>query len=488
MFDFIVVLTLISHPDFRKPSVARLLLFALTLFAKFNLRLTRPMGLQYYMRRIIGIFLALSLILASIHTSAQSVNDSMLQDASLQNCIQYALRHQPSLQQSLLDEEITERQIKTKLADWYPQLNFNYNLQHNFQVQTSVIGGNPIKLGVDNTSSAQFAFTQTIFNKDVLLASRSAKDVRTRIRQLTTGNKIDITVTVSKAFYDVLLTEQQIKLLDEDITRLERSLKDTYSQYQSGIVDKIDYKRATIALNNAKAQKRQNEELLKSRYAYLRQAMGYPTAGELKVLYDSAQLEKEAFIDTVQSVNYENRIEYQLLQTQKRLQQSNLSYYKWSFFPTVSAFGNYNLNFLNNEFAKLYSQNYPNSFAGISLSFPIFQGTKRLQQVKEAELELKRVDYDIISLKNAISADYTNAISSYKSAVNYYYVLKDNLEIAREVYNTIQLQYKAGIKTYLDVIIAETDLRTAQVNYTNALYEVLSNKLDVQKAMGTIQY
>jgi outer membrane protein TolC len=66
--------------------------------------------------------------------------------------------------------------------------------------------------------------------------------------------------------------------------------------------------------------------------------------------------------------------------------------------------------------------------------------------------------------------------------------LQENLEIAREVYNTIQLQYKAGVKTYLDVIIAETDLRTSQVNYTNALYQLLSSKLDVQRALGTIPY
>jgi len=50
------------------------------------------------------------------------------------------------------------------------------------------------------------------------------------------------------------------------------------------------------------------------------------------------------------------------------------------------------------------------------------------------------------------------------------------------------LQYKEGVKTYLDVIFAESDLRTAQVNYANALYQVLSSKLDVQKQLGTIQY
>ena len=64
----------------------------------------------------------------------------------------------------------------------------------------------------------------------------------------------------------------------------------------------------------------------------------------------------------------------------------------------------------------------------------------------------------------------------------------DNLDLATDVYNTIYLQYKAGVKTYLEVIIAESDLRTTQVNYLNALYQVLSSKLDVEKALGTLTY
>jgi len=433
-------------------------------------------------------YLILFLITISAAQSFSQANDSLLQAASLQNCVQYALKHQPLVQQSVLDEEITERQIRIRLADWYPQLNFNYNIQHNFQVQTSIIGGNPVKLGVNNTSYGQFGLTQAIFNRDVLLARRSADDVRKRAQQSTTSNKIDITVNVSKAFYDVLLTQQQINLDNETLNRLEKSFKNAYDQYAGGIVDKIDYKRATIALNNAKAQKRQDEESLEAKYASLRNQMGYPVNAKLNLVYDSAQLEKDAFTDTSQALSYDNRIEYQLLETQKRLQASNLTYYKWGFLPSVGLFGNYNLNFLNDDFAKLYSHNYPNSYAGISLAFPIFQGGKRIQQIRAATLQLKRVDYDIASLKNNISAAYTQALAVYKSSFNYYTILKENLAIATDVYNTIQLQYKEGVKTYLDVIFAETDLRSAQVNYTNALYQVLSSKLDVQKELGTIQY
>lgn len=439
------------------------------------------------MIRRINTIVALLLILFITDATAQT-RDSVLQQGTLQNVVQYALNHQPAIQQSLIDEQVVDRQIKGKLADWFPQLNFNYSLQHNYQIQQSVIGGQTIKLGVENQSTGGFNLTQTIFNRDVLLASRSAGDVRTQARQNTSNNRITLAVNVSKAFYDVLLTQEQTRVLDEDIIRLERSLKDATSQYQAGIVDKTDYKRAAIALNNSKAQKKQNEELYKAKLVYLKSLMNYPDSTELPLVYDSTQMMQEAFIDTLQGYNYQNRIEYQQLQTQQRLQQANLRYEKWSFLPSVSLFGNYNLNYLNNSFSKLYSNNLPNSNAGVTLAFPIFQGTKRIQNIRLAELQLKRVDYDFIALKNSVSSEYTSAMASYKSSLTNYNVLKENLDLATDVYNTIQLQYKSGVKAYLEVINAETDLRTARINYTNALYNLLSSKIDVQKALGQIQY
>ncbi len=111
-----------------------------------------------------------------------------------------------------------------------------------------------------------------------------------------------------------------------------------------------------------------------------------------------------------------------------------------------------------------------------------------MQNIKVAELQVTRVDWDIVSVKNSISAQYVQALAAYKGYLNDYYSLRENVELAKDVYGTLELQYRAGVKTYLDVITAETDLRSAQSNYTNALYQVLSSKLDVQKALGTVQY
>ncbi|HWK06095.1 MAG TPA: TolC family protein [Puia sp.] len=418
---------------------------------------------------------------------AASKGDTILADATLQACIHYALIHYPQVQQAYLDEQITDRQIKSKLADWYPQLNLNANYQNNFQLQSVAFNGSTVKSGTYNTSTVGLGLSQTIFNRDVLLASRTKNDVRTQSRQTTLTDKIDVAVNVGKAFYDVLLTQKQIEVLNDDIVRLERNFKDAYNQYQGGLVDKTDYKRATITLNNSKAEKKTDEEQLKAKYEILKQMMGYTGKDSIHLVYDSVQMASEVIIDTTAAIDYSKRIEYQSLLTQKHLQQADVQYEKWSYLPSLTATGGYNMNYLNSRFSPLYQDNFPNSFAGVQLSFPIFQGTKRTQNIRIAELQLTRIDWDMINLQTNISSQYAQALAAYKGYLNDYYVLKDNLDLAREVFNTIELQYRSGIKAYLDLITAETDLRTAQSNFSNALYQALSSKLDVQKALGTIQ-
>ena len=448
-----------------------------------------------YMKGVSALVLLLILYPSLLYP--QAITDNTLKEATLPDCIRYGLEHQPAIRASVIDEAITETTIKNKLADWYPQLNLTANYQRYLKMPVSIFPvdfNDPsgpkrqVQTGVHNYSTPQLALTQTIFSRDVLLASRTAHDVRLQARQTTTASKIDVAAAISKAFYDVLLIQQQIQVLGETITRLDRSLKDAFYQYQSGVADKIDYKRATISLNNAKADRKAAEEQLASRYAYLKQQMGYPAEQSLQLSFDTAHMENEIAFDTLQKVKYESRIEYQQLQTQQRLLQANVKYNQWSYIPTFSAFGYYNLVYQNDKFSQLYNQSYPNAYIGVQLAWPLFQGGKRIWNIRQANLQLKRNEVEITDLQNNINTQYSQAMATYKSNLSDFYTQKENLDLASDVYNTLQLQYKAGVKTYLEVIIAETDLRTTQLNYYNSLYQVLSSKIDVEKALGTLSY
>lgn len=441
---------------------------------------------KYYLLILVFAFCCPGLL------KAQNRRDTLPPVATLQECIRYALKNQPLLKQANIDQEINERNIGIALSAWLPQVSASGSYNRYFQLPSAAVynsstGTNTIvQSGVNNTSALGLGASQTIFNNDVLLASRAARFSREFYRRNTESTQITVVSDVSKAFYSLLLSQKQLQIIDENIVRLRRALKDAYQQYQAGVVDKIDYKQATIALNNELAARKQTQETIKANIATLKELMGNADNRTINPVYDSVALNREIAVDTNVVVNPANRIEYQLLESTRSLQNLNIGYYKYGYLPNISAFGDYNLSYLNNSISQLYNQSYPNAYAGLSLSIPIFTGTKRLQNLKRAKLIVERADLDLVNSRNVINTEYVAALASYKSNYTELIAQKENVGLANEVYNVVFLQYREGIKTYLDVIVAQADLRTSQINYNNALFTVLSSKIDLQKALGTL--
>jgi len=413
--------------------------------------------------------------------------DTTFKVVTLKQCVEFALKNQPTVKQAAIDEAINERNINISLAAWLPQLTGSGSYNYYFKGSPIVPStGNTNTGNIDNVSALGLQANQVIYNNDVLQAAKAAKYSRLYYKQNTTSSQINVVADVNKAFFDVLLSQKQLDILNEDILRLQRSLKDAKAQYNAGVVDKTDYKQATIALNNSLASRKQTEEAIKSKEAYLKQIMGLGTESKLTLSYDSARFETEAIADTNQKLDYNNRVEYQLLQTEKSLQNVNVNYYKWGFLPSLSATGVYNLNYFSDSFSTLYNKSFPNAYVGLSLNLPLFQGSKRLHNLSKARLQADRADLDITNARNTIGTEYVQALASYKSNYTNLQFLKENVSLAKDVYHVVSLQYREGIKIYLDVIVAQSDLRTAELNYYNALFQVLSSKIDLQKALGTL--
>lgn len=409
---------------------------------------------------------------------------------SLSDCLKYALQHQPAVNQALLDESIASTNNKLAFSGWLPQVSGAANLQHYFQLPTGFTNINgkltAVQSGVSNVSIPSVTASQNIFNTDLLLAVRASK-LNTREAKLqTTGARIELVAGVSKAFYELLLSMAQVGVYKEDTARLKKNQTDAYNRYISGIVDKVDYKQATITLNNSLSQLNAASQAVDAHYAYLKQLMGFPETGNFTVRFDTLQMIQDVSIDTNARMQYEKRIEYQQLETSRRIQHESTAYYKMGFMPSLSAFYNYNYEFESNDFSDLYSKAYPYSLFGIQLNIPIFAGLRRMENVHKANLQEQRTDWDMVNLKLVINTQYKQALASYKSNLYNLNAQRDNMGMAREVYDIVKLQYREGVKAYLDVIVAESDLQTSEINYLNALFHLLESKIDLEKAMGDI--
>lgn len=417
---------------------------------------------------------------------AQSKPAPATDSLTLEQVVNYALENRAAVEQALIDEAIGEREIRASLSGWFPQISANLGGTFNIKRQQQPFGDQIMTIGQRYNSNLSLQATQNIFDSNLLLASRAARSRRVLLDQQITDTRITTVVEVSKAFFDVLLTQEQLRILDLNIVRQEKQYNDARSRYEVGLVDKTDYQRAAITLANIRADRKRAQEGIKAGIAYLKQLMGYPVDAELKLAYDYSRMELAVQVDTTQLLAYENRIELQQLQTQRELLRLNTAYNRWSFLPTVSAFGNYNLLYFNNDIASLYNQHYPTSGVGLQVSLPIFQGTRRWQNVKIAQLEEERLDVEIENTRRVLNTQYQTALANYKSDHEEWRTLQNNLKMAEEVYEIIKLQYDEGVKAYVDLVVAETELRTTQLNYYNSLYNVLSSKLDLQRALGNI--
>jgi outer membrane protein TolC len=425
---------------------------------------------------------------------AQNKKADTIPALNLDQCIAYGLENQPGVLQSAIDITIAKKTNLIALSTWLPQLNAGADFYHYIELPTALEtnqtnpSGEPVptKTGVYNTLTPEVTASENIFSPTLLYAAKSAHLLVQQAKQANDSSKIGMITNISASFYNLLNTLEQINVLREDTAEFHKNAMDAYHQYVGGIVDKTDYEEATITLNNAKAQLKQAVENVRPQYASLKQQMGFPPEKQFNVNFDTAQMIKEIAIDTTQQLQYKNRIEYQMLETAKSLQEQEINYYRYNFLPTVSAFYTYNYEYENNNLSNLFSQAYPYSYIGASLNIPLFTGFGRIESVQRAKLQGQIIDLSEANLKSAIYLQYTSAVANYKSNIYNLLMQKENKTMAKNVYDIVSVQYKQGIVPYLNVITAEGNLTSSEINYLNSLFQVLLSKVELEKAMGTI--
>lgn len=457
--------------------------------------LKEKVPLNARMRTAKKLMLLIILVTASIvsfsqNTNSPQTNNDAPQTLTLRQCIDYALQHQPSLQKSLLNISVAKATNSINKSLLYPQVGATATFTNYLQLPTSFSSASskPIKSGVINTLVPNVGVSQALYSPALKYALKTAPLLEKAAQQSTDSVKIALVAEVSKSFYGLLLTLEQIDVLKEDTVRLSQNLRDSYHQYVAGIVDETDYEQATITLNNSVASLRQATENVTPQYASLKQLLGYPSDKQFNISFDTTSMAKEIDIDTTSQLQYDKRIELKQLATTQSIQHELTKYYQNEALPTVSAFYNYIPEFENNNFAKLFDNIYPYSYIGLSASVPIFTGFARTNGVKRAQLQERELGWSVTELKSEIYSEYTTALANYKSNLYNMQQLEKNEALAKRVYFVVKLQYKQGIVAYLNVINAESNLITAEISYLNALFQVLSSKIDLEKARGEINY
>ena len=444
-------------------------------------------------------FIILIGLIAALPSWAQQA-DSISYNLSLKEAIDYAQIHQSAILNARLDQEIAKNTVRQTIGIGLPQISGNANFQDFIKVPTNLLPGEffgqpgtqvPVQFGVKYQSLVGLDLNQLIFDGSYIVGLQAAKTYKELSNKNLQRNRIETAVAVSKAYYSVLVSNAQLQLLDANISRLKKSLNDTEALFKNGFVEKIDVDRLRVLNNNLETERENVIGLLALNVNLLKFQMGMPIQVPLTLsdTIDSLQgLEQTALTTDVDTNAYQTRIEYSLLETQKRVNQFDLRRYKSQYLPSLSAFANSSQSFQSNTFSMLFNQNFPSTVVGLRLSVPLISGGQKLYQVRNARLQVQKTDNDLVNLRNGINLEISQAQTTYLNGVRSLDNQNRNMELATEVLRVSKIKYEQGVGSSLEVTTAETSLKEAQNNYITALYDLLINKINLDRASGKIIY
>ncbi len=433
-----------------------------------------------------------------IKAFAQQQPANQTYNFGIADCIKYAYEHQSTVVNANLDIKSAEYRVKETIGIGLPQVNGSAAFTDYLKIPTTLLPGEffnqpgtfiPVKFGVKYNSNVSLAANQILFSGSYLVGLKASKTFKELSARNYTRSKIDANVNVTKAYYQVLVSNEQIRLLDANINQLKQQLDQTVAQNKQGFVEKIDVDRITVQYNNLVTTRENTIRLLALNYQLLKFQMGMPIEYNLTLADKLADVKLDSNVTTLttDTTFYHNRIEYNLQETQKRLYALDIKNKQSQYLPSLSGTANITSTYQNNSFGQLYNSNFPSSFIGLNLVVPVFSGGQRLNQVRQSKITYLKSQNDLIDLKNSLNLQASQAGIAYINGLQTLNNQKQSRALAEEVLRVSKIKYQQGVGSSIEVTQAQTELENADNQYIQGLYDALVSKVDLDKAYGRIK-
>ncbi|WCM43067.1 TolC family protein [Flavobacterium sp. CBA20B-1] len=434
-----------------------------------------------------------SILLAFLGFFAQAQEQLTLKDA-----VNYALQNKAEAVKARLDVENSEYQIDEVRASALPQISANGGLTYNAIIQKSAVPGEffgqgdgivMIPFGLPWQTNAAVSLNQQLFNQAVFTGLKAAKTTREFYKinaQLTEEQVIE---KVANSYFEAYKTDSQIKTIDKTIANTTRVRDVIKSLFDNGLAKKIDLDRTEVALNNLKGTRQQLVNALQLQENALKYLIGMDMNQDIELPNNTFEVTKHALVD--ESVTIENRTEIQLLEKQTELLTLNKKAIEAQGYPSLSINATYG--YLGFGEKLPWFQTLPNaawsnfSSIGLNLNIPIFNGGSVKAKVKQAQVALDRLEADKRDVRLGLDMSLKNAITQLNNSLITLNIQKENVNLAKEVLDNIENNYKFGLATLTDLLDAETQYADAQNNHTNALLDYKVAEIQLIKAKGALK-
>lgn len=329
-------------------------------------------------------------------------------------------------------------------------------------------------------------------------------------------NNYNYGVTGSQLIFDGFQTMNKVNAAAENIKASQESYKFTSSQVRlrlrTAFVNLLEAQESLHISEEIYQRRRQNFELVTLKYeggmenkgsllteqANLRQAQYNITTAKRGIELAQRQLTKELgraqlvpmiakgeFVvkDTERekpdfAAIAANNPTLQQLIAQKNASVFNVKTAKGEFLPTITAQGS------ANKSDSVWPPKDSEWNIGAAVSFPIFEGGKRIADVSKANALLTKAEADERSSRDGIIETLTDAWTSLQNALDNVDVQYQFLVATEERAKIAEAQYSIGFVSFNDWLIIEDNLVSAKNAYLNAQSQALITEAGWIQAKG----
>ena len=431
------------------------------------------------MTRILHGLAAASMILSTVRLIQAAPTNAIPETLRLQDCIDLALRQNPTILKAREEIRRTHGIIIETRAQAIPQITASGSYQ---QVAKSTIDSIPVPgfpSVFDNQEqpwTAQIQISQLVYAGGRVSAALRAANLSDQVAALGFQSTVaDTVLEVRKDFYQILLDTALVEVRQQSVTLLEEQLRDAQSRFDVGSVPRFNVLRAEVELENAKPPLiRAQNDLRLSKEALVkvlaldssnRTNAFTPINFEGKLVYEHRDWDLPAALQQALQL----RPELQASERNINVAKANVQVASSGYKPQASVFGNYGWH--DYAFTNRLEDTREGWILGANVSWALFDGMLTRGKVTEARAQLQEANLDYADTRRQVELEVRQAYSDYLQTLELIEAQKKTVEEAEESLRLAEARFRAGTGTQLDVLSAQTALTEARSNEIQALHD-----------------
>ncbi len=433
---------------------------------------------------------------------------------SLSEAIDFGVNQSNEIKLKVVATQDASAQIREFKAIGIPKVNGTINFQHYLAVPSQPVADflTPSIYGVlfdeavipkrdlgppetfkfslfqPNTLSGGLEATAMLFDGSFLYGVRASKlyeDLVAKDKDITIAN---LKSNITKAYAAVLIAQENLKVLQSNIENLNKSLSDTKALFANGFAESLDVDRLELSQENLNIELDRVIQMIAISKNLLKFQMNYPLSDEILLTENIDNLLGLVVVNELandENIDFNKRPEYQLMNLNDGLNDLNYKRTKAGYLPTARAFANVQANLQRqNLFDNTQTGWIPQSAVGLAINIPIYDGGDKSAKLQRIKLTQEKSKLDRENFENSMTLQIKNSQLNLNNNRKFVTSRKKALDVNQKIYDKTLIKFKEGVGSSFEVSQAELSLYMAQSTYINAIYDLLSAKIDMDKALG----